>query len=86
LWWCHEGNQAIRKGDWKLTMRIGNKQTWELYNMAEDRSETKDLSAKHPEKVQLLAKEWEAVAQRFRDDLKAPGSGKSSSKRKKGKK
>ena len=86
LWWSHEGNRAIRKGDWKLTMRIGNKQTWELYNLAEDRSETKDLAAKHPEKVQQLAKEWESVAQSFRDDLKGSGSGKSLPRRKRGKK
>ena len=25
LWWCHSGNQAIRMGEWKLSMRSGSK-------------------------------------------------------------
>lgn len=44
IFWEHEGNAAIRNGDWKLVRRFG--QDWELYNMVEDRTELNDLSRK----------------------------------------
>ncbi len=69
LWWCHGGNQAIRIGDWKLTMRVGNQGKWELYNLDVDRSETNDLSTAHPDKARELAEKWEAIADGFRNDL-----------------
>lgn len=50
-------HRAIRAGDWKLTAVDGKE--WELYNLANDRSETRDLSSSHPEKVQQLAANWE---------------------------
>lgn len=36
---------------------------WELYHMAEDRSESKDLAKEHPEKLQSLIKAWFEEAQ-----------------------
>jgi arylsulfatase A-like enzyme len=57
LWWLHEGNKAIRVGDWKLVAAKGG--AWELYDLATDRSETKDLAAAKPEKVKELADLWE---------------------------
>ncbi len=69
LWWCHSGNRAIRKGDWKLTMRRDNNNRWELYNLKTDRCEMNDLAEKHPERARAMAEEWEAVAARFRKDL-----------------
>lgn len=59
LWWLHEGNQAIRIGDWKLVseMRRGR---WELYDLAQDRGETVDLAATHPDKVSELSAAWQA--------------------------
>jgi len=64
----HETNASIRDGDWKLVgkqvaMLNGTDQKqWELYNMAEDRTETNDLARKHPDKVKELASRWEAWA------------------------
>lgn len=49
-------HRAIRSGDWKLTAVDGK--PWELYNLANDRSETKDLSGTHSEMVQTLAANW----------------------------
>ena len=43
---------AIRAGDWKLV--IHKKRGPELYNLASDPSEKKDLSAQEPEKVKQL--------------------------------
>ena len=55
LFWEHEGNRAIRSGDWKLVSRYDNTTgsftPWELYNLAEDRSEINDMSGKNPEKT-----------------------------------
>lgn len=50
-------HRAIRSGDWKLTA-VDNK-AWELYNLANDRSETVDLIDQHPETAERLAANWE---------------------------
>lgn len=63
LFWEHEGNAAVRSGDWKL-VRLGFDGPWELYDMASDRTELIDLAATHPEKVRDLAAKWEAWAER----------------------
>jgi len=41
LYWEHEGNRAIRKGDWKLVSM--SDKPWELYDLSKDRSETSNL-------------------------------------------
>jgi len=72
LLWEHEGNAAIRKGDWKLVGRnvISTDSTltkkWELYNIREDRSELNDLSASDPEKFMELRILFEAEGKRVR--------------------
>ena len=47
LFWEHEGNRAVRRGDFKLVAVHGG--PWELYNIAEDRTELRDLAAYRPE-------------------------------------
>ena len=60
LWWCHEGHRAVRVGDMKL---VAVKQgPWELYDLAADRCETKDLAAARPEQVKLLETAWQRIA------------------------
>lgn len=56
LWWNHDGNRAIRVGDWKLV--ADHKKPWELYDLSTDRSETKNLAAAYPEKAAELEKVW----------------------------
>jgi len=63
LWWNHEGNRALRIGDWKLVADHNN--PWELYDLSRDRSETQNLAGKYPEKVQELEKEWTRHAREF---------------------
>lgn len=63
LWWAHDGNRAIRKGDWKLVAAENNE--WELFNLAADRAETNNLAAQHPEKVAELADLWAHHWQEF---------------------
>lgn len=62
IFWEHEGNRAVREGDWKLVAK--SDQPWELYNIAEDRSEMHDLAAKHPDRVKAMASAWDAYAAR----------------------
>jgi len=69
LWWCHQGNRAIRMGDWKLSARSGKNGKWELYNLKVDRCESNDLALKHPERVKQLAQQWDGIAEGFRKDL-----------------
>jgi arylsulfatase len=63
IYWEHEGNRAVRVGDWKLVAK-GPGGAWELYDIKSDRTETHDLAAKHPEKVSELRERWEVWAKR----------------------
>jgi arylsulfatase A-like enzyme len=63
IYWEHEGNRAIRVGDWKLVAK-GRRGPWELYDIARDRSEQNDLATTDPERVQQLAAMWQAWAER----------------------
>ncbi len=62
----HEGNAFIMEGDWKLVGRgvaaAGGirENKWELYNLAEDRTELNNLAAEQPERVERMAKLWSA--------------------------
>ena len=49
LFWEHRGNKGVRVDDWKLVAAHPGLE-WELYNMAEDRSELHDLASTHLEK------------------------------------
>ena len=59
LYWEHQKNKAIRKGDWKLVSISDG--TWELYNLKIDRTELNNLVNEYPELVQefiLVYKLW----------------------------
>jgi len=66
LFWEHEGNRAVRSGNWKLVSVYPN--DWELYDLAADRVERNDLAASRPDLVKTLAAEWEAWARRANVD------------------
>ena len=57
IWWMHEGNRALRVGDWKI-VAAGKASPWELYDMTSDRSETRDMAKDRPDKVRELAAMW----------------------------
>jgi arylsulfatase len=57
LWWLHEGNRALRAGNWKI-VAAGKDSPWELYDLTSDRSETRNLGRDRPEKVRELAANW----------------------------
>ncbi len=62
IYWEHEGNRAIRMGDYKLVSQFPRE--WELYNIAEDRSEQHNLVNEEPELAKKLQGMWEAYADR----------------------
>ena len=63
LFWEHEGNAAVRVGDWKL-VRFLRDGAWELYDVAHDRTELHDLAADEPARARDLAASWAAWAKR----------------------
>ncbi|MGN6279879.1 MAG: arylsulfatase [Sphingomonas sp.] len=62
IFWEHEGNCAVRDGKWKLVSRFPD--SWELYDMEADRTESDDLVDREPEQVTRLAAAYEAWARR----------------------
>lgn len=63
LWWLHEGNRAVRVGDWKLV--AAKEDPWELYNLAEDRAEQTNLATQMPDKVKELEAVWQKQTDSF---------------------
>lgn len=64
LFWEHFGAAAFREGDWKI-VRLTQNDSWELYDLKCDRSETTNLANTHPERVVALAQQWEAAAREY---------------------
>lgn len=60
LFFEHQGNRAVRAGQWKLVAL--DDQPWELYDLNVDRIESNDLSQAHPDRVRKLAAAWDKWA------------------------
>ncbi len=90
LWWLHEGNRAVRVGDWKLVAAEGD--PWELYDLKTDRAEQHNLAATMPEKAKELEQVWLKQTNDFTElskktlseqpQAKAKGKGKAKGKKK----
>ena len=57
LAWEWSGSRALREGDWKVVYSTRTRH-WELYNLAEDRCETKNVADANPELTQRLSDAW----------------------------
>src|SRR5690606_15680725 len=57
IFWEHFGASALRQGEWKL-VKLDQKSDWELYNLAEDRTELHNLADEYPDKVEALSGLW----------------------------
>jgi arylsulfatase A-like enzyme len=77
LWWLHEGNRALRAGDWKIVAARADSD-WELYDLRTDRAESNNLAARFPEKVREMAAEWTRQQEEMRTlalkDLSSTGA------------
>jgi arylsulfatase A-like enzyme len=60
--WEIFGNRALRQGEWKLRWEYKpfGKSDWELFNLAVDPAERKDLAAENPGKLQALVALWDS--------------------------
>ena len=83
LWYYHQGNRALRMGDWKILHTVRTRDEgwnavveaedarpgeWALYDLSHDRAEQHDLADERPEKVRELASEWNQWRERFLRD------------------
>ena len=68
LFFEHQESRAMRQGRWKLVWSKNEPHeiTWELYDLASDRCETRDLARKYPERVQAMAQAWQDWARRVK--------------------
>jgi arylsulfatase len=57
----HEGNRAVRDGEWKLVAK-SVKGEWELYDIPADRTEMNNLAGKHPDRVKAMSAQYEKWA------------------------
>lgn len=62
LFFEHQGDRAVIRGDWKLVSP--HNRPWELHHLGNDRAETTNLAAEHPERVRNMAAAYEAWAGR----------------------
>jgi arylsulfatase len=62
VFWEHQGNRAMRLGDLKLVSSHPGE--WELYNMADDRTELRDLTGRYPQQRDYMARRWDQWADR----------------------
>lgn len=56
----HEGNAAVRDGNWKLVREY--EKPWELYNIANDRTELNNLVSQETQRTARMIKAWELWA------------------------
>lgn len=80
LWFYHQGNRALRMGDWKILHTVRTRDDgwnsvaeaedarpgeWALYDLSADRAEQRDLAQARPDKVRELAAKWDEWRERF---------------------
>lgn len=63
LYWEHAGHRAVRKGNWKA-VSLKWEGGWKLYNLSSDRSETRNLADRHPDRVERFRNMWNDWARR----------------------
>ncbi len=59
--WELFGRRAVRRGDWKALYVPGadGASRWQLYDLARDRGEVRDLAAEHPDILAELLRGWD---------------------------
>jgi arylsulfatase len=64
IYFNHNNNRAMRQGDWKV-VAAGADGPWELYNLATDRCEQKNLAAAEAKRVAAMAALWKKTETAF---------------------
>jgi arylsulfatase len=62
--WEIFGNRALRQGDWKIRWQWKSygKGEWELFDLAADPGERRDLAKERPEKLAAMLRVWDEYA------------------------
>ncbi len=73
IYFCHEGNKALKMDHWKIVLAKGDQkkgepELWELYNLDNDRAEQNNLAKQYPKKVQEMAAIWKKMDLQFQQD------------------
>lgn len=83
LYFNHNGNRALRVGDWKLLSTsagspVGSTwRDWEIYDLAKDRCEQVNLAGIEQERVQRMSEQWAQIDENYtRQRENAPPTGK----------
>jgi arylsulfatase A-like enzyme len=66
-YWAYNNGSALRHGDWKLIERRNGKR--ELFNLADDPSEKRDLAESEPRRVTELVERLENARKLDRRDI-----------------
>ncbi|GAB5441475.1 MAG: N-acetylgalactosamine-6-sulfatase [Fuerstiella sp.] len=76
LYWRTGDKAALRHEDWKLVRNPvrGSGREWQLYNLANDLSETNDLADEKPDLRDHLINRWESLDQQMMDPVWTPWS------------
>jgi len=71
FYWRQGNKTAFRKGPWKLVSmkRKSTKPVWELYNIADDMSETTNLAAQQPDRLDKLVTQWQTMDTTMKEPL-----------------
>ncbi|MCU0872229.1 MAG: arylsulfatase [Pirellulaceae bacterium] len=72
LYFHHEGNRALRMGDWKLVSAREDQDAWELFDLGTDRCEMKNLAAQQPDRVREMETRWKELDAEFRRLAESP--------------
>lgn len=62
IFWEHEGNRAVRLGEWKVVSKFPG--DWELYNMNDERTELNNLISKNDARAADFIKQYNHWAER----------------------
>ena len=63
MFWEHEGNQAVRKGNWKA-VKSNKMNAWELFDLFTDRAEEHNLASRYPDVLNDLTTKWTEWSQK----------------------
>jgi arylsulfatase A-like enzyme len=70
LFFHHEGNRALHIGDWKLVSAREDGDVWQLFDLAQDRGETRDRAAEEPQRAASMAAQWTQLE----EEISTPGT------------
>jgi len=74
LYFHHEGNRALRVGNWKLVSAQEDRNVWELFDLDQDRCERHNVAAQHPDVVRRLEAKWNELEKEFRRNAGLAGA------------